>query len=146
MRLSAKLLSSLSKLNSRDNENKRRFLAYCRIEHANYDFYVVSFVQITVSPRYESARINNDNNKKNNKWWHQHSWDKAVCVPHSRIYYQVMLNKAVLRTNEWVRRRSSCANSNNRNNNDGKASLKRQKLPETTTGTQDVNNFYWFCV
>ena len=67
MRLSAKLLSSLSKLNSRDNENKRRFLAYCRIEHANYDFYVVSFVQITVSPRYESARINNDNNKKNNK-------------------------------------------------------------------------------
>ena len=64
MRLSAKLLSSLSKLNSRDNENKRRFLAYCRIEHANYDFYVVSFVQITVSPRYESARINNDNNEK----------------------------------------------------------------------------------
>ena len=41
MRLSAKLLSSLSKLNSRGNENKRRFLAYCRlrIQHANYDFY-----------------------------------------------------------------------------------------------------------
>ena len=28
------------------------------------------------------------------------------------------------------------------NNSDGKASLKRQKLPETTTDTQGMSNFY----
>ena len=33
-----------------------------------------------------------------------------------------------------------------RNNSDGKASLKRQKSPETTTDTLDVSNFYWFYV
>ena len=32
------------------------------------------------------------------------------------------------------------------NNSDGKASLKRQKSPETTWDTQDVCNFYWFYV
>ena len=32
------------------------------------------------------------------------------------------------------------------NNSDGKASLKRQKLPETTTDTQDVSKFDWFYV
>ena len=30
----------------------------------------------------------------------------------------------------------------NRNNSDGKASLTRQKSPETTTDTHDVSNFY----
>ena len=33
---------------------------------------------------------------------------------------------------------------NFRNNTDGKASLKRQKSPETTTDTQDLSKFYWF--
>ena len=30
------------------------------------------------------------------------------------------------------------------NNNDGKASLKRQKSPETTTDTKDVSKCHWF--
>ena len=30
------------------------------------------------------------------------------------------------------------------NNNDGKASLKRQKSPETTRDTQGMSKFYWF--
>ena len=30
------------------------------------------------------------------------------------------------------------------NNSDGKASLKRQKSPETTTDTQGMSKFYWF--
>ena len=30
----------------------------------------------------------------------------------------------------------------NRNNSDGKARLKRQRMPETTTDTQDVSKFY----
>ena len=34
----------------------------------------------------------------------------------------------------------------NRNNSDGKASLKRQRTPETTTDTKDVSKFYWFNV
>ena len=34
----------------------------------------------------------------------------------------------------------------NRNNSDGKASLKRQRTPETTTDTKDVYKFYWFNV
>ena len=34
----------------------------------------------------------------------------------------------------------------NRNNSDGKARLKRQRMPETTTDTQDVSKFYWFYV
>ena len=29
---------------------------------------------------------------------------------------------------------------------DGKANLKRQKSPETTTNTQDVSKCYWFYV
>ena len=29
-------------------------------------------------------------------------------------------------------------------NSDGKASLKRQKSPETTTDTQGMSKFYWF--
>ena len=29
-------------------------------------------------------------------------------------------------------------------NSDGKASLKRQKSPETTTDTKGMSNFYWF--
>ena len=33
---------------------------------------------------------------------------------------------------------------NVRNNTDGKASLKRQKSPETTKDTQDLSKFYWF--
>ena len=32
------------------------------------------------------------------------------------------------------------------NNSDGKASLKRQKSPETTTDTQGMSKFYWFYV
>ena len=36
--------------------------------------------------------------------------------------------------------------SYNRNNSDGKASLKWHKLPETTMNTQDVSKFYWFCI
>ena len=31
-------------------------------------------------------------------------------------------------------------------NSDGKASLKRQKSPETTTDTQGMSKFYWFYV
>ena len=31
-------------------------------------------------------------------------------------------------------------------NNDGKASLKRKKSPETMTDTQDVSKYYWFYV
>ena len=34
----------------------------------------------------------------------------------------------------------------NRNNSDGKASLKRQRTPGTTTDTKDVIKFYWFYV
>ena len=46
------------------------------------------------------------------------------------------------------RSKSECAaltSSFDRNNSDhGKARLKRQKSPETTTDTQDVSKFYWF--
>ena len=31
-------------------------------------------------------------------------------------------------------------------NSDGKASLKRQKSPETMTDTQGTSKFYWFYV
>ena len=31
-------------------------------------------------------------------------------------------------------------------NSDGKASLKRQKSPETKTDTQGMSKFYWFYV
>ena len=31
-------------------------------------------------------------------------------------------------------------------NSDGKASLKRQKSPETTTDTQGMSKFHWFYV
>ena len=31
-------------------------------------------------------------------------------------------------------------------NSEGKASLKRQRTPETTTDTKDVSKFYWFNV
>ena len=31
-------------------------------------------------------------------------------------------------------------------NSDGKASLKQQKSPETTTDTQGMSKFYWFYV
>ena len=31
-------------------------------------------------------------------------------------------------------------------NSDSKASLKRQKSPETTTDTQGMSKFYWFYV
>ena len=30
------------------------------------------------------------------------------------------------------------------NNSDGKASLKQQKSPKTTTDTRDASKFYWF--
>ena len=43
------------------------------------------------------------------------------------------------------RSKSECAaltSSSDRNNSDGKASLKRKKSPETTTDTQDVNKCY----
>ena len=33
-----------------------------------------------------------------------------------------------------------------RNYSDGKASLKRQKSPETTTDTQDLSKFYWWLI
>ena len=36
----------------------------------------------------------------------------------------------------------SCQKTSDRNNNDGKASLKRQISPETTTDTQDVSTFF----
>ena len=36
----------------------------------------------------------------------------------------------------------SCQKTSDRNNNDGKASLKRQISPETTTGKQDVSKFF----
>ena len=45
------------------------------------------------------------------------------------------------------RSKSECAAltlSFDRNNSDGKASLKRQKSPEITTDTQDVIKFYRF--
>ena len=45
------------------------------------------------------------------------------------------------------RSKSECAAltlSFDRNNSDGKASLKRQKSPEITTDTQDVSKFYRF--
>ena len=35
------------------------------------------------------------------------------------------------------------ASSFDMDNSDGKASLKRQKSPETTTDTQGMNKFYW---
>ena len=37
-------------------------------------------------------------------------------------------------------------NNKNKNNSDGKTSLKRQISPETTTDTQDGGKFYWFYV
>ena len=37
---------------------------------------------------------------------------------------------------------SALTSSLDRSNSDGKASLKRQKPPETTTDTQDVSKFY----
>ena len=43
------------------------------------------------------------------------------------------------------RSKSECAaltSSLDRNNSDGKASLKRKKSPETTTDTQDVSKCY----
>ena len=40
----------------------------------------------------------------------------------------------------------SLTSSFDRNNSDGKASLKRQKSLETTTDTQDASKFYWFYV
>ena len=43
------------------------------------------------------------------------------------------------------RSKSECAaltSSFDRNNSDGKASLKRKKSPETTTDTQDVSKCY----
>ena len=49
-------------------------------------------------------------------------------------------------TSAWTAKsKSECAaltSSFDRNNSDGKARLKRQKSPETTTDTQDVSNFY----
>ena len=40
----------------------------------------------------------------------------------------------------------SLTSSFDRNNSDGKTSLKRQKSLETTTETQDASKFYWFYV
>ena len=43
--------------------------------------------------------------------------------------------------------KSECAaltSSFDMDNSDGKASLKRQKSPETTTDTQGMSKFYWF--
>ena len=48
-------------------------------------------------------------------------------------------------TSRGQRSKSECAaltSSFDRNNNDGKTSLKRQKSPETTMDTPDVSKFY----
>ena len=39
---------------------------------------------------------------------------------------------------------TSLTSSFDMDNSDGKASLKRQKSPETTTDTQGMSKFYWF--
>ena len=41
---------------------------------------------------------------------------------------------------------AALTSSFDRNNSDGKASLKRKKSPENTTDTQDVSKCYWFYV
>ena len=41
-----------------------------------------------------------------------------------------------------IANRSDCYSCPKTNNNDGKASLKRKKSPETTTDTQDVSKCY----
>ena len=41
---------------------------------------------------------------------------------------------------------TALTSSYKRNNSDGKASVKRQRTPETTTDTKDVSKLYWFYV
>ena len=41
---------------------------------------------------------------------------------------------------------TALTSSFDRNNSDGKVSLKQQKTPETTTDTQDASKCYWFYV
>ena len=52
-------------------------------------------------------------------------------------------------TSRGQRSKSECAaltSSFDRNNSDGKVSLKQQKTPETTTDKQDASKCYWFYV
>ena len=48
-------------------------------------------------------------------------------------------------TSAWTASKSECealTSSFDKDNSDGKASLKRQKSPETTTDTQGMSKFY----